>query len=165
MAVYRPFHECPSEFTRERISTDHITKDNNTFTHCASTTLNTTSSSSVFATSSTGINPSASASQTNSSSVGGGAIGGIIVGALAVLAGAIVAFWLHRRQRFRKSRSFMPPDLFDGNTAEMSEQQIAASRVDPYDHQGGNSSLGNCSYPRIFLVSYFILFYRREHTN
>ncbi|KIK64771.1 hypothetical protein GYMLUDRAFT_160655 [Collybiopsis luxurians FD-317 M1] len=101
------------QYTLQTLTRDIASEGNNTFTHCASTTVNGTSSSSSSSGSSSSTSSSSSSSGTStstsaadststSSGLSGGAVGGIVAGVVigAIGVGAIVwLFWWRRRQR------------------------------------------------------------------
>ncbi|KAK0445838.1 hypothetical protein EV421DRAFT_295384 [Armillaria borealis] len=97
-------------WSRERMETTNAADGNNSFTHCASTTVNITSSSqfqstpySTYSTATSASLVSTSASRESpSNSLSAGAVAGIVVGSIAFV-GAIILFliwllWYHRRQ-------------------------------------------------------------------
>ncbi|KAJ7623754.1 hypothetical protein FB45DRAFT_926653 [Roridomyces roridus] len=111
-------------FTRDTIIKDNIVANNNSFTKCASTTINGTSSSaggsSSFTGSSTssGTSPSSSSSATaaasSSSSLAGGAIAGIAIGALIALVGLAGMIWLVRKRGRRTGAGILDEPLGGG---------------------------------------------------
>ncbi|KAG7445525.1 uncharacterized protein BT62DRAFT_932621 [Guyanagaster necrorhizus] len=107
-------------WSRERMELTNAEDGNNSFTHCASTTLNVTSSTSQpqrmpstvdsTATSTSVLSTSAG---TRESSISTGAIAGIVTGCIA-FTGAIMAFllwllWYHPRQAAVKDSGTSPP--------------------------------------------------------
>ncbi|KAJ3998322.1 hypothetical protein F5050DRAFT_1254423 [Lentinula boryana] len=88
-------------YTEQSISKAIASNNNNTFTHCASTTLNGTS------TSSSGSSSSASSNLTSShsSNLSGGAIGGIVVGAIVGVVATALLMWFcwWKRKEGRKA--------------------------------------------------------------
>ncbi|KAJ7486641.1 hypothetical protein FB451DRAFT_1391542 [Mycena latifolia] len=106
-------------YTRDTIIKDNIVANNNSFTHCASTTLHTSSSllpsssssPSTASSSSSGAHASGTAAgssaappQTTSSSskkFGGGAAAGVAIGAVILIGAAGAAWWWFRRRQRR----------------------------------------------------------------
>ncbi|KAF7370066.1 hypothetical protein MSAN_00636600 [Mycena sanguinolenta] len=112
-------------YTSETIQKDNIVANNNSFTHCASTTVNTTSAlgSSTSSTSSAKSSPSSAADNTpvtTTKKIASGAIAGIAVGAVIVgLAVAAALWWFcyYRRRHGRDMRAGMLENpLGDGMT-------------------------------------------------
>ncbi|KAJ6481009.1 hypothetical protein C8R45DRAFT_1100574 [Mycena sanguinolenta] len=140
-------------FTSETMQKDNIVANNNSFTHCASTTLNTTSApgSSVSPTSTTKSSLSSSSAQTSSSSsasanlpiittktLAPGAIAGIAVGALIIALAVAAALWWFCHDRKRHARDMRG-----------SEEQIGADGMweRPWDGRGGTKGgLGPRAY-------------------
>ncbi|KAK7451740.1 hypothetical protein VKT23_012420 [Stygiomarasmius scandens] len=147
------------QFTAQTINRDINSKANNTFTHCDSTTIHSTSSSddSTSAPSSTSVSGSGSGSSSDSgsgsgsgsdnsssdnqsnSSLSGGAIAGIAVGALAVLGlfGALAWFW--RKQKRSEQRTYTGQAIIDGGpdgSGSMHRSPTSASmgQVQPYPY-------------------------------
>ncbi|KAF7331835.1 hypothetical protein MKEN_00063600 [Mycena kentingensis (nom. inval.)] len=93
-------------FTRDTMIKNNIADNNNSFTHCASTTINTSSSlsgskSSTSNPSGTSLPSTGDGESTSSKSVNGGAIAGAAVGGVVVI-GALVAAWYFCFYRKRK---------------------------------------------------------------
>ncbi|KAF7309988.1 hypothetical protein MIND_00371600 [Mycena indigotica] len=97
-------------FTRDTIIKDNLVANNNSFTHCASTTVNHTSSSlpisqSRTSASSSGTSlPNTNAPKTTSS-LGAGPIAGIAIGGLAVVVGALLAWFFCFYKRRQPQRA------------------------------------------------------------
>ncbi|KZP30122.1 hypothetical protein FIBSPDRAFT_850840 [Athelia psychrophila] len=89
------------DYLREHMEEDFAANNNNTFTHCPSTTLNATSSISAQASATDTTSPgSTSTASTKSSSLSGGATAAVAVGAVVALALAGFVIWFcHRRHR------------------------------------------------------------------
>ncbi|KAK0504446.1 hypothetical protein EDD18DRAFT_1133803 [Armillaria luteobubalina] len=97
-------------WSREYMEMINAVDGNNSFTHCSSTTMNVTSTSSQFqstpyltlsATSSASLGPTSTGIGSPSKFLSGGAVAGIVVGSIA-FAGVIILFliwllWYHRR--------------------------------------------------------------------
>ncbi|KAJ3788894.1 hypothetical protein GGU10DRAFT_372627 [Lentinula aff. detonsa] len=77
-------------YTEQSISKAIASNNNNTFTHCASTTLNGTSTSTASGSSSSA---SSNLSSSHSSNLSGGAIGGIVVGAIVGVVATALLMW------------------------------------------------------------------------
>lgn len=122
-------------FSRETIQKNMQTYANNTFTHCASTTINnsTTSSHSSSATkTSAGQGPSSSSTsgqpqQHTSSSLPKGAIIGIAVGAAAAL--SILISLLVRSLRKQRNTSSAPDEI---QNSQISPMEQRAYQIEPY---------------------------------
>ncbi|KAJ6478120.1 hypothetical protein C8R47DRAFT_1323180 [Mycena vitilis] len=121
-------------YTRDTITKDNIVANNNSFTHCPSTTINTTSSGSKSASataskSSTASGTAAADNSTHTSKLATGAIAGIAVGAAVVGLLALLALWFFCcfRKRERRHAGVLEEPLGNGVMSE---------------RQGGRTSVG-----------------------
>jgi len=133
-------------YTRETIQKNQQTFANNTYTHCASTTINnsTTSTSAVATftpTSSAGLPGSTGSSDHSSSSLSGGTVVGIAVGSMTALLSLIgVLIWFLRKRR----RDALLPDKISSLSPPEIEQ--VAYQIEPFLHSSSGAASG-------FLVS------------
>ncbi|KAJ3719292.1 hypothetical protein EV361DRAFT_947354 [Lentinula raphanica] len=95
-------------YTEQSITKAIASNNNNTFTHCASTTLNNTSSAS-----STPSSGSSNGSSSHSSKLSGGAIGGIVVGTIAGAVGMILLMWFCWWKRKEGRKAPKPEDKIE----------------------------------------------------
>lgn len=123
-----------SEYTRQTVTKNHIQFSNNTFTHCASTTVSNTTSSMSSATSSSHPTSTASAAASTASSspvkaiITGVTLGTIVFLALAV--GLLVWFIRRRRRRiFKKAVDSVQPEI-----------DRATFNIEPFVPYGGDSA-------------------------
>ncbi|KAF7308264.1 hypothetical protein HMN09_00674300 [Mycena chlorophos] len=130
-------------FTSETIVKDNAAAGNNSFTHCASTTLNQTSSSTSPSKSKTSSTSSASSTSVNDtatkhkSKIGGGAAAGIAIGAVAVIAAAFAAWLFCFHKRRKPQRAGVLEEPLGGTSMREREREQA-------DH---DPSLAPTSYP------------------
>ncbi|KAJ7697997.1 hypothetical protein B0H17DRAFT_340426 [Mycena rosella] len=123
-------------YTRDTLTKDNIVANNNSFTHCASTTLSSSSSSQHPSSSSSATSTSASAKPSGtaetatappSTKLGSGAIAGLAVG-VALLLGLVGAgaWWWWRRRGRRGGGAVGPGGVFgQPETAAVDESLVA----------------------------------------
>jgi hypothetical protein len=115
-------------YTRETIQKDQQTFANNTFTHCASTTINstTTTSSGATSTSSSAATPTNSTSSSHtSSSLSKASIAGIAVGSVVAFLLLIVILL-----RFLQKHRRLSPDKSIG--AARPDMEQSAYHIEPF---------------------------------
>ncbi|KAJ4479060.1 hypothetical protein J3R30DRAFT_3702099 [Lentinula aciculospora] len=114
-------------YTEQTISKSIASNNNNTFTHCASTTLNHTSTSSS----------SASATSSPSSSVStrlsGGTVGGIVVGTIVGAVAAALMMWFCWWKRKQSRKTVKPENKIEPFTP-------SGAQAEAYNRQGGIST-------------------------
>jgi hypothetical protein len=127
-------------YTRETIQKNQRAFANNTFTHCASTTINATSSTSTssYTSSSAAMttkSPDSAGSNRSSSSLSTGTIAGIVVGAITGLL-LFVGIFLGC---LRKRRSDLPSDIVTSANPYIEQSTY---QIEPFlePHPGGQSS-------------------------
>ncbi|KAJ7167201.1 hypothetical protein C8R43DRAFT_1121640 [Mycena crocata] len=138
-------------FTRDTIVKDNIVANNNSFTHCASTTINTSSSSSASGSKTASSNkPSGTQAgsgggdnNTNatskSSSLATGAIAGIAVGAAVLAIAAVLAFWFCRKRQ-RRTQAGVLGGPFEGRSSAGGGRETAVLNDSLVAHGAGRTA-------------------------
>jgi hypothetical protein len=115
-------NDSSSEYTRQEITKQHEAFANNTFTHCASTTIqvsNSTSSNGTHPTSTSGPSGTAASAGAKASSLSiGGIAAGVSIGTIVfLLAVGFLVWFLRKRRRLTKEKEFL--DLTGPNMDEI----------------------------------------------
>ncbi|KAJ4486483.1 hypothetical protein C8R41DRAFT_921352 [Lentinula lateritia] len=106
------------QYTQQTINKAIASNDNNTFTHCASTTLNNTSSAS-----SVSVSATSSPISSSSSHLTGGAIGGVVVGTIVGVVGAALIMWFCWWKRKERSKTTKPENKIEPFTPQGAETE------------------------------------------